>query len=277
MARVFGLLVLALLMTSVSAMPQQTAVPGGIVIMPLGSVSQTKPEVSYQDKPVLVIKRDQQWQALVGVPLSAEPGPQRIHVTSEDETHTVLFDIRDKSYPTQHITLENRNQVSPDQESLQRIHQETQKIREVLTRFREADPSLNFIWPVEGEVSGLFGRRRIFNGEPRKPHSGIDIAARTGTEIVAPADGVVSNTGNYFFNGNTVFIDHGQGVITMYCHLDEIDVRENQSVSQGERIGTVGETGRVTGAHLHLGISFNDAMVEPLLVFPTRDDVSLVD
>lgn len=276
-ARIFGLLFLAILMTSVSAMPQQAAVPGGIVKMTLGPANQAKPEVKYQDKRVLVARHKGQWQALVGVPLSAEPGVQRIYVTRDDATHSVLFEIDDKAYPTQHITLQNDNQVTPDKQSLERIQRETQLIREVLTAFSESDPSMNFIWPVDGEVSGLFGRQRVFNGEPRKPHSGIDIAARAGTPIVAPADGVISNTGDYFFNGNSVFIDHGQGVITMYCHLQDIDVQENQQVLQGERIGTVGATGRVTGPHLHLGISFNDAMVEPLLVFPERDDVSLDD
>ncbi len=276
-ARILGLLFLAVWMTSLSAMPQQAAVPGGIVKMTLGPANQAKPEVRYQDKRVLVARHEGQWQALVGVPLSAEPGVQRIYVTRDDRTHSVLFEIDDKAYPTQHITLQNTNQVTPDKKSLERIQRETQLIREVLTAFSDSDPSMNFIWPVDGEVSGLFGRRRVFNGEPRKPHSGIDIAARAGTPIVAPADGVVSNTGDYFFNGNSVFIDHGQGVITMYCHLQDIDVQENQRVSQGERIGTVGATGRVTGPHLHLGISFNDAMVEPLLVFPARDDVSLDD
>lgn len=276
-ARVLGLLVLAVWMTSLSAMPQQAAVPGGIVKITLGPANQAKPEVGYQDKRVLVARHEGQWQALVGVPLSAEPGVQRIYVTRDDTTHSVLFEIDDKAYPTQHITLQNDNQVTPDKQSLERIQRETQLIREVLTAFSKSDPSMNFIWPVDGEVSGLFGRRRVFNGEPRKPHSGIDIAASAGTPIVAPADGVVSNTGDYFFNGNSVFIDHGQGVITMYCHLQDIDVQENQRVSQGERIGTVGATGRVTGPHLHLGISFNDAMVEPLLVFPARDDVSLDD
>lgn len=274
-ARLSVLLILMVWMTAVSAMPQQAAVPGGIKMIALGPASQSKPAVRYQDKPVLVTRHQQQWQALVGIPLSAEPGPQRIHVKRDDITHTVLFDIADKAYPTQHITIENNNQVSPDKQSLERISQEIRLIREVLTEFSELEPTMHFIWPVDGEVSGLFGRRRVFNGEPRKPHSGIDIAARTGTPIVAPADGVVSNTGDYFFNGNSVFIDHGQGVITMFCHLQDIDVQKNQLVTQGEQIGTVGETGRVTGPHLHLGISFNDAMVEPLLVFPPRDDVSL--
>jgi murein DD-endopeptidase MepM/ murein hydrolase activator NlpD len=119
--------------------------------------------------------------------------------------------------------------------------------------------------PVDGRYSSPFGLRRYFNDQPRKPHSGLDIAAPEGTPIQAAESGVVVETGDYFFNGKTVFIEHGQGLVTMYCHLRKIDVETGQTVTRGEKIGEVGKTGRVTGAHLHWSVSLNHAMVDPLL------------
>ena len=105
----------------------------------------------------------------------------------------------------------------------------------------------------------------FFNEQPRNPHTGLDIAASTGTPITAASSGIVINTGDYFFNGKTVFIDHGQGLITMYCHLSSIDVLEGQEISQGEMLGKVGMTGRVTGPHLHWSVILNNTMVDPTL------------
>lgn len=136
----------------------------------------------------------------------------------------------------------------------------------VYTSFSTARPWQGMIWPVRGRESSAFGLRRFFNGEERNPHSGLDVAMPTGTPVVAPAPGKVVLTGDFFFNGNSVFIDHGQGLITMVCHLHNIGVTEGTEVQAGDQIGTIGATGRATGPHLHWTVSLNNARIDPRLL-----------
>jgi len=257
-----------------SPLPEQAAIPGGVVVVPLAVDSTPKPKVTYQRKRVAVVQSGGQWVAVVGVPLGATIGTQRLTVVQNGQTSKAIFDIVDKAYPTQHITITDKRKVNPNKLDMTRINKETASIQAALRHWTDKTAlPLPFAWPIEGRVSGLYGRRRVFNGQPRRPHSGMDIAAPTGTEIQAPAEGIVRDTGDYFFNGNTVFIDHGQGLVTMFCHMDRIDVQPGQKIGRGEVIGTVGMTGRVTGPHLHLGVSLNDVRVEPRLFFPERDSV----
>lgn len=270
--------ILLLLCSSVWALPQQFPVPGGVIILPLVIDGNIAPKVTYEKQQVLVVKEDSQWQAVVGIPLAAKPGNHKVLVDDQGALSSILFEVKHKSYPTQHVNVPDDRKVNPYAEDMVRIEAETAKINTALRNWRVSDDvPFNFVWPIEGRVSGLFGRRRVFNGEERNPHSGIDIAAPTGTSIMAPADGIVTDTGDYFFNGNTVMIDHGQGLVTMFCHLDRIDVKVGQLVKQRDIIGTVGATGRVTGPHLHLGVSLNDARVEPLLFFPKRQGYPSLD
>ena len=133
-------------------------------------------------------------------------------------------------------------------------------------QFSPRQPSnLLFDRPVNGPLSSPFGLRRFFNGEERNPHSGLDFAANRGTPIKAPAAGKVILIGDYFFNGKTVFLDHGQGLISMFCHLSEIDVQLGDEIARGGHVGKVGATGRATGPHLHWNASLNDARVDPAI------------
>jgi murein DD-endopeptidase MepM/ murein hydrolase activator NlpD len=159
--------------------------------------------------------------------------------------------------------------VNPTKQDLARIDRERIWIDAALGKYTaNRVPELRMEPPVPGERSSSFGLRRFFNGEARNPHSGMDIAAAAGTPIRAPAPGRVLDVGDFFFNGNTVFLDHGAGVVTMYCHLSRIDVKPGQEIATGQVLGLVGATGRVTGPHLHWGIAVNRAMVDPALFLP---------
>jgi murein DD-endopeptidase MepM/ murein hydrolase activator NlpD len=248
-----------------AGLPDAAPVPGGVALITLPVSSDN---VTLNGKPVMVIEEDKSQLAIVGLPLSARPGKHMLHFKDADTgaLRQQAFTVNDKQYETQHITIKNKRKVNPEKRDMQRIGKEQKQIKKALANHAARTPeSLRFQLPVNGPVSSPFGLRRYFNEQPRKPHSGIDLAAPEGTPIRAPAAGHISDTGDYFFNGNTVFIDHGQGLVTMYCHLSRIDVKPGQDVAAGEVIGTVGQTGRVTGAHLHWGVSLNDARVDPML------------
>jgi murein DD-endopeptidase MepM/ murein hydrolase activator NlpD len=254
-----------------ATLPQAAAVPGGVAIINLGSGAQP-PQAYYQDKRVLVRRDGDHWQALVGIPLAATPGTHELRVAGASRPYP--FQVYGKDYAEQRLTVTNERHVNPSPEDLKRIAGESVRINQALATWRwQEDIDTRFVAPVTGPLSSPFGLRRYFNEQPRQPHSGIDIAAPEGTPVVAPAAGVVIELGDFFFNGNSVFIDHGQGLVTLYCHLSRIDVKPGQTLAPGERIGAVGKTGRVTGAHLHWTVSLNDARVDPALFF---DDLGML-
>ncbi|EHK5437324.1 M23 family metallopeptidase [Aeromonas hydrophila] len=238
-------------------------VPGGVAVVALGSEAQA-PTARYQGKPVLVVREEgKRWIAIVGIPLKSQPGPHQLQVS---DGRTIGFTVGTKHYREQHIKLKNSRQVNPLAEDMTRINRELAEQTRAYQTFSPAQPSnLLFDKPVEGPLSSPFGLRRFFNGEERNPHSGLDFAVGAGTPIKSPAAGKVILIGNYFFNGNTVFVDHGQGLISMFCHMSKIDVKLGQSLPRGGIVGRVGATGRATGPHMHWNVSLNDARVDPAI------------
>lgn len=261
----------ALAMTSVAnaqssgfiARSVHAPVPGGVAVVPLGSDA-AAPRVTYEGAPVMVVRdSDEQWIAIVGIDLKAQPGRHELNVKT-DTMRKASFDVGHKEYASQHIKLKNRAHVSPDPEQLKRYEREYAEQMQAYANFRPVGPSNVLLdAPVQGRTSSPFGLRRFFNGEERNPHSGLDFAVPRGTPVAVPADGVVTIVGDYFFNGRTVFVDHGQGFITMYCHLDAVTVQSGQQVKRGDVLGKVGATGRATGPHLHWNVSLNGKRVDP--------------
>lgn len=248
-------------------LPRHSAVPGGIAVIPIAFES--RPTATYNGKRVLIAGAPGQWQAVVGIPLDAPPGEHIVTVTGATATKlNIPFYVTDKAYEEQRLKIKNKRMVEPSASDLKRIEKEAMIINTALGRFTETlETGFRFIPPVQGPLSSRFGLKRFFNDQPRKPHSGLDLAAATGANIVAPAAAIVAAVGNYFFNGNNVVLDHGQGLTSMYSHLNRVMVKEGQRVEQGTRIGTVGATGRVTGPHLHWTVSLNDTRVDPELLF----------
>jgi len=237
-------------------------VPGGVAVIELGTGAQA-PKATYDGKPVLVVKEQETWRAIVGIPLTVKPGSQQ-RITADGRQ--LAFAVVNKKYPEQHITLKNKRQVNPNPADLKRIENELAVQSKAYRTFSPNTPSnLLLDKPVNGPLSSKFGVRRFFNGEERNPHAGLDFAVPAGTPVKTPAAGKVILIGNYFFNGNTVFVDHGQGFISMFCHLSKIDTQVGQQLARGAVVGKVGSTGRATGPHMHWNVSLNDARVDPAI------------
>ena len=248
-------------------LPRESRVPGGIAIIDLGAGDEPPGSVVFNGHGAPVLKNGASWVAVVGIPLDTAPGKHAATLQpSRGDPRKLEFTVTDKRYEEQRLKVTNQRHVEPSKEDLERIARERKRIDAALGNFA-ADRVPQFVLeaPVDGRRSSSFGLRRFFNDQPRNPHTGMDIAAPTGTPILSPAPGVVTDTGDYFFNGNTVFVDHGQGVVTIYCHLSRIDVKPGDEVATGTPLGLVGATGRVTGPHLHWGVAVNRAMVDPAL------------
>ena len=261
-----GLLMLTTQATA-AVLPRSDPVPGGVALVPLEWTSSHPPRVEYEGRRLMVLRDEDRWVAVVGIGLNAKPGEHRVSLHRGTTNSTYRFTVRDKTYKTQHITITDKRKVNPNRLDLERIGRERRLIRAALDTWEETETvPLPLRLPVDGRLSSPYGLRRFFNKQPRKPHSGLDIAAPKGTPVHSAQSGQVVATGDYFFNGKTVFLNHGQGLVTMYCHLDSIAVEPGRQVAKGEAIGTVGMTGRVTGPHLHWGVSLKRNMVDPSLL-----------
>ncbi len=258
------LLLAALLVPAVAAaLPPHSPRPGGIAVLDLGPLARDVPRVEFDGRPVLVVAADGRLSAVVGLPLDTPVGKARVSV---GET-TVEFDVLAHAYAEQRLRVSNQNYVTPSQAQLERVAAERRIIDAALGHFSERPlTEIALDAPVAGPRSSSFGLRRFFNDEPRAPHKGMDIAAAEGDAVLAPRAGTVTATGDYFFNGNTVIVDHGQGLVTLYCHLSEIAVAAGEPVESGARLGDVGATGRVTGPHLHFGVYLNGTAVDPAIL-----------
>lgn len=253
------------------ALPQHAPVPGGVAVLKLGVAGEVAPTVSFGDLPQAVIRERGQWVALIGIPLDAPVGTGEVQVDQAGEKRTLRFDIRAKRYPTQRLRIADQRMVEPPPELAMRIAAEQQRLSALKRHFSaETAPETDFALPANGRLSSRFGLQRVLNGQPRSPHSGLDIALPSGRPVHAPAAGTVLAVDDFYFAGSTVVIDHGQGVLTLYAHLSQIDVVAGQQLRRGEAIGRSGASGRATGPHLHWVVVLGGSSVDPELFLAPR-------
>jgi len=246
--------------------PRASQVPGGVARLSLGPAASRPVAHGPDNLQLLVVGDPIEWTALVGIPLATRPGTASITVRPHGGKERQLsYSVAPKQYSEQRLKV-TPDTVDLSPENQARYERERDHLALVMATFSEPEPDeLHMRVPVPGRRSSSFGLRRVFNGRSRNPHSGMDIAASTGTPVLAPLHGRVIDTGDYFFNGKTVWLDHGCGLLSMSCHLSAIDVKLGERITRGERVGLVGATGRVTGPHLHWSVMLNRAMVDPAL------------
>jgi murein DD-endopeptidase MepM/ murein hydrolase activator NlpD len=218
---------------------------------------------------------DPEWIAWGVIPLDAVPGTSSYQLTARRADGSSLtidgeFPIVAKSFPEQRLTVESKF-VNPSKSALTRIAREKKRLGAIYARRTPLPPPVSpFVRPVPGDPTSEFGTRRIFNGEPRAPHPGIDLHAASGTPVLAAGPGRVAYAADLYYSGGTVIVDHGGGLFTVYAHLSKIETKEGAAVAAGDAVGLSGATGRVTGPHLHWGARVGEAIFDPRALLDPR-------
>jgi len=203
-----------------------------------------------------------------------ESGLRKLEVSLNDGARwEQKFEIQQREFDIQRVDGVPQHTVTPDEAVQAQIRKDAERVwigRQ--PRTDRVDFAGDFIWPAEGRISGVYGSQRILNGEPRAPHYGLDVAAPTGTPVIAPAAGTVTMTdADMVLSGGTIIVDHGHGIFSTFLHLSAIHVEEGEEIHQGQQIGEIGATGRATGPHLDWRINWGQVRVDPQLLVPPRD------
>ena len=270
------ILISALSASPLYALPEHALVPGGIALLSLPDY-QAETVVRFDGERVAVFPYKNSWIAMAGIALDAKPGDYQFSI----EHHTGItlstrVQVKDKKYAEQHLTIKDKRKVEPSKSDLIRIAAERKRKQKAKNLRTDTIPDVDFIWPVAGEISSIYGLRRFFNEQERNPHNGLDIAAAEGTPVKAAANGTVIDAGDFFFSGNLIYLDHGQGIISLYAHLSRIEVKPGDIVQKGDIIGAVGQTGRVTGPHLHFAVFANRTLVDPVYLLPKNQPEQII-
>jgi murein DD-endopeptidase MepM/ murein hydrolase activator NlpD len=267
------MLVAAAAFSQDATFPRHAPYPGGVAVIKIGKADSQVREVLFNGKRVLTLRQADGLLAVVGLPLDARPGKHMLQINAVDgalnPAYDTTFEVKAKNYPAQHLKISSRF-TQPTAEDLKRNERDQIAIARAKNHWSdEAPANLMLDLPANGPLSARFGLRRVLNGKEGSPHAGLDVAVGTGTPLRAAAAGRVIATGDYFYSGQSVFVDHGQGFITLYIHMSRIDVTEGDNVGRGATLGLSGATGRVTGPHLHWAVLLNGVYVDPELFLRT--------
>jgi murein DD-endopeptidase MepM/ murein hydrolase activator NlpD len=255
--------------------------PGELVVLTLAAPGAIAPRVRAFDRDLAAFPvRADSWRVLVGIDLATAPGTYQVEIGagsgSPDERATHVLVVKARAFPTRTVTVAP-GFVNPPPEAVVRIQQEAQELEQLWRS--STSPRLwagAFVRPVADPANSAFGARSIFNGQPRSPHGGADFLSAAGTPIKAPNAGRIALARDLYFTGNTVVIDHGLGLFSLFAHLSEVSVQAGADVATGEVVGRVGATGRVSGPHLHWTVRAGGARVDPLSLLAVLGTKSLI-
>ena len=252
---------MVLLLAIGNANADQQLHSGDVVLVPLQN-SEINSEFFYNNNLITTVVENNKSYLLFGIPYDSSIGTNSFVFTSQTYKKVVKLNIEQKKFDSQNIEINKYKKKS--KELLDRIYTERKKIISAKKIKYNHYPDINFMIPVEGIVTGVYGTQRYYNGKKGNYHNGHDIAADIGTPIYSPSSGKVILVGDYYYNGKFVMINHGNSLISMFLHMNDIHVSRGSMVEKGELIGTVGNTGLSTGPHLHWSVLLNNTYVNPL-------------
>ncbi|MFC1840318.1 M23 family metallopeptidase [Thermodesulfobacteriota bacterium] len=241
---------------------------GGVIYIKILQKDNNIPVVEWMDREVsLLYQPDKKiYEGFIAADLEQKPGVYTLNILfkSSGTARQIPVKVLEKDYGVRRLTLPD-NQVNLSKKDLDRAARE-KKMMDQLWGASIPSPfwKSQFLMPLNSKIIGPFGRRSVINDQLRSPHTGLDLRGEKGTPVIASNNGKVVLTGNHFFTGNTVVIDHGAGIISMYFHLNKMNVIRGDNILKGDILGTVGSTGRVTGPHLHWGVRINGFRIDPV-------------
>jgi murein DD-endopeptidase MepM/ murein hydrolase activator NlpD len=235
--------------------------PGDVVLIALNQ-SFNNSDFYYMNNLVTTVIKNDRPYLLFGIPYNTKHGTNNFKFSSDNAIKKITLEVMAKEYPVQNIQIDKYK--TKTNKELKRILNEKKEIINAKKNTYKVHPDFNFIMPAEGTVTGVYGTQRYYNGKKGNFHNGHDIAGDSGTPVYAPSSGKVVLTGDYYYNGKFIMINHGNNLISMFLHLNDIFIAQDQIVKKGEIIGTIGSTGLSTGPHLHWSVLLNNAYINPL-------------